>query len=132
MIHATRRTSLSNGLSPASTRCDRAAIRPSWVRIPVANTTARASPAVQVAPLNTKSVASRKPPPPSSSPAARATGTDSPVNVDVSTSTLPSRSRASAETRSPSVITKMSPVTISAAAIVMCRPPRITAARAGR
>ena len=41
---ATRRTWCSSGLSSFSTRSESAAMRPSSVRIPVANTTARASP----------------------------------------------------------------------------------------
>ena len=42
---ATRRTWRSSGLSSTSTRCESAAIRPSSVAIPVAKTSARASPA---------------------------------------------------------------------------------------
>jgi hypothetical protein len=132
MIHATRRTSRSNGLSLAPTFCDRAAMRPSWVCIPVANTTARASPAVHVSPLKTRSDASRNAPSPKPVPGARATGTDSPVSVDVSTSRLPCRRRASAETRSPSARTRMSPGTSSAAAMTRIRSPLTTVARGGR
>ena len=72
-------------------RCGRAR-----VCIPVANTTARASPPVQVVPLNTRSAASSRPAPPRRNRPERHTGTDSPVSVDVSTSTLPASRRASA------------------------------------
>ena len=57
--HATRRTSRSSGLSPMPTRCDSDAMRPSSLCMPVANTTARASPPEQVVPLKTRSDASR-------------------------------------------------------------------------
>ena len=53
--HATRRTCASSGLSSFSTRSDSAAIRPSSVCMPVANTSARASPSVHVVPENTRS-----------------------------------------------------------------------------
>ena len=56
--HATRRTSRSRGLSSRPTCCESAAIRPSWVAMPVAKTTARASPPVAVVPLKTRSRAS--------------------------------------------------------------------------
>ena len=55
---ATRLTWISSGLSSRSTRWDRAAMRPSSVRIPVAKTRPRPSPAVQVVPLKTRSAAS--------------------------------------------------------------------------
>ncbi len=55
--HATLRTCSSRGLCCWVTRSDSAAILPSSLCIPVANTTARASPEVHVVPLNTSSVA---------------------------------------------------------------------------
>ena len=48
MSQATRLTCDSSGLSSWSTRSDNAAMRPSSVCIPVANTRARASPSVHV------------------------------------------------------------------------------------
>ncbi len=56
--HATRRTWRSSGLSSRSTRSESAAIRPSSVFMPVANTRARASPSVAAVPLKTRSRAS--------------------------------------------------------------------------
>ena len=53
--HATRRTCASSGLSSFSTRSDSAAIRPSSLCIPVANTSALASPSVHVVPEKTRS-----------------------------------------------------------------------------
>ena len=50
---ATLRTWISSGLLSPPTRSDRAAIRPISVLMPVAVTTARASPAMQALPLNT-------------------------------------------------------------------------------
>ena len=55
---ATRRTWRSSGLSSASTRWLSAAIRPSSVCIPVARTSACASPPTQPVPLKTRSRAS--------------------------------------------------------------------------
>jgi hypothetical protein len=107
--HATRRTWPSSGLSSLSTRSDSAAIRPSSVCMPVANTTPRASPSVQVVPLKTSSRACSSGTPWSYRSAARNTGIDSPVSVEASTSTPPSISRASAEIRSPCSISRTSP-----------------------
>ena len=101
MNQATRRTCVSSGLSSRSTRSDSAAMRPSSVCIPVAKTTACASPSVQDVPENTTSRAWSSGPPLSCAPAARNAGTDSPVSVERSTSTPPESSRASAETDRP-------------------------------
>ncbi len=49
--HATRLTCCSSGLSSAVTRSESAAMRPISVCMPVANTSARASPSVQAVPL---------------------------------------------------------------------------------
>ena len=57
-----------------------------------------------------------------------ASGTDSPVSADMSTSTAPSMSRASAETRSPAASIKTSPGTSSAAGDHRRRPSRRTVA----
>jgi len=57
---------------------------------------------------------------------------DSPVSADRSTSTLPLRSRASAETRPPSSITSTSPGTSRPASIDCSRPSRSTFASGGR
>ena len=58
--YATRRTWCSSGLSSRPTRSDSAAIRPSSVCMPVAKTSARARPPVQLVPLNTRSRASSR------------------------------------------------------------------------
>ncbi len=87
--HATLRTWRSSGLRSTSTRCESAAIRPSSVCMPVAKTSARASPSVQVAPMNARSRAAKRGTPTSTSSAERITGADSPVRVDISSSTAP-------------------------------------------
>lgn len=99
---ATRRTWCSSGLSSVFTSSERAAIRPSSVLIPVARTTAVASPPAQLVPLNTRSRAWSSGRFTSVQAADRATGIDSPLSVDESTSSIPTNSRASAEIRSPS------------------------------
>ncbi len=58
--HATLRTCPSSGLCSRSTRSDSDAIRPSSVCMPVAYTSARASPSVQFVPENTRSRASQQ------------------------------------------------------------------------
>ncbi len=132
MSHATRRTCSSSGLSSASTRSESAAIRPSSVCIPVANTSASPSPPTQAVPLNTSSRASSSGPVASANSAERKTGCDSPVSVDRSTSTAPSRRRASAEIRSPSASRRMSPGTSVRASTVWRVPSRRTVACGGR
>ena len=64
--------------------------------------------------------------------ADRITGTDSPVRADMSTSTVPVISRASAQIRSPSSISRMSPETSSRASISCREPSRTTRACSGR
>ena len=66
---------------------------------------------MQVVPLKTRSRASSSEPLGSVHSAERATGTDSPVSVEVSTSIVPDSRRASAEMRSPSSMTMTSPGT---------------------
>ena len=107
-------------------------MRPSSVPIPVAVTSACASPPVHSAPLNTTSMASRSGTVPSPAPAERVTGTDSPVSVDMSTSSVPASSRASAQIRSPSSISRTSPGTSMRASISILAPSRSTQARSGR
>ena len=125
---ATRRTCRSSGLGSTSTRSVRAAIRPSSVCIPVANTSPDAAPPTQLVPLKTTSRASSGvlagPP----RPAPRKTGCDSPVRVDRSTSTAPSRRRASAEILSPSSSRRTSPGTSVAASTSCASPSRSTPA----
>ena len=89
MSHATRLTCRSSGLSSRPVRSDSAAIRPSSVRMPVAKTSALASPPVQLVPLNTRSRASSSDPPVSVRSADRYAGSDSPVSADRSTSIEP-------------------------------------------
>ena len=132
MSHATRRTWVSSGLSSRSTRSDSAAIRPSSVCMPVAKTTACASPSVHEVPENTRFRAWRSGTCVSSSSAARSIGIDSPLSVERSTSTRPLSSRASAEMRSPSSITSTSPGTRRVASTTCSCPSRSTFACAGR
>ena len=100
----------SSGLSSTSTRCESAAIRPSSVCIPVAKTSARASPPTQRRAAEDEVAAPRaagrscRRARPRGAPAATR-----PVSVDRSTSTAPSSSRASAEIRSPSTTSRTSP-----------------------
>jgi len=129
---ATRFTCFSSGDSSARTDCDRAAIRPSSVRMPVVCTTATASPWVQVVPLKSRSEASSSELRPPSSRSLRVTGTDSPVRVERSICTLPDRMRQSAETRSPSAIMITSPRTSSRASIWRDTPSLTTRACSGR
>ena len=107
-------------------------MRPSSVCMPVAKTSASASPPMQVVPLKTRSRASRSGPALSANSAERYTGCDSPVSVDMSTSSAPSSRRASAETRSPSSITITSPGTSCTASTDGRRPSRSTVACCGR
>ena len=130
--HATRRTCRSSGLSSTCTRSDNAAIRPISVCMPVANTTAVASPPVQVVPENTTSRACSSGPRHSTRSAERYAGIDSPVSVDRSTSTPPVRIRASADTPSPSSTTSTSPGTSNEASITRVPPSRSTFASLGR
>ena len=129
---ATCRTCRSRGLLSRPTRSDSAAIRPIWVRIPVAVTTACASPPRQALPLNSNSGACSRSTVGSAASAARVTGCDSPVRVDRSTSTVPVRMRASALIRSPSSMTSTSPGTKVVAATKVRTPLRTTVAWAGR
>ena len=62
MIQATLRTSSSRGLDSCTVRCESSAIRPISVCIPVASTTAVASPPVQSVPLKMRFAASRREP----------------------------------------------------------------------
>ena len=130
--HATRRTWASSGLSSTPTRSDSAAIRPSSVCIPVANTSASASPPTHDVPLKTSSRASSSGPVASAKSAERRTGCDSPVSVDRSTSTAPESRRASAEIRSPSASRSTSPGTRADATTSWRLPSRRTLARCGR
>jgi hypothetical protein len=93
---------------------------------------ASASPPVQAVPLNTTYLASSKVAAPSTASVDRVTGTDSPVRVEASTSTVPLISRASAQMRSPSSISSTSPGTSSRASISHRSPSRSTQARSGR
>ena len=86
---ATRRTSRSSGLCSVVSRWASAAIRPSSVRMPVAKTSARASPPMHVVPLKTRSRASISGPVVSIRSAERYTGCDSPVSAERSSSTPP-------------------------------------------
>ncbi len=121
-----------SGLSSVRTRSDSAAMRPSWVAIPVAKTTASASPAVHRVPLKTRSSASISDSEDSLRATLRGTGCDSPVSGDMSTSTLPRVRRASAESRSPSASSRTSPGTRSAAGISTISPSRRTRQCGGR
>jgi hypothetical protein len=104
---------------------------PSWVPMPVARTIASASPPVHAVPLKIRFGAARGSSPGGWSPATRSTAIDSPVSVDMSTSTAPLTSRASAEMRAPSSTTIRSPGTSSAAGTLIRMPPRMTVAVAG-
>jgi hypothetical protein len=64
--------------------------------------------------------------------AERDTGTDSPVRVEMSTSTEPVISRASAQMSSPSSISSTSPGTSSRASMSCCSPSRRTRTRSGK
>ena len=119
---ATRRTWRSSGLCSGLTRSERAAMRPSSVRMPVATTMTLASPPVQVVPLKTRSLAWSSGTPESAQSALRPAGTDSPVRVEVSTSIVPDSIRASAEIRSPSSISSTSPGTSWTASTVTGAP----------
>ncbi len=119
LMMATRRTCRSSGLGSRPTRSDSAAMRPSSVVIPVASTSARASPDVHSVPLNTVSGA------------VRGTGADSPVRAEISTSISPETRRASADIRSPSPTRTRSPGTRSAASTVAATPSRTTRAVMG-
>ena len=68
----------------------------------------------------------------SANSASRSTGADSPVSVDMSISSDPSRRRASAEIRSPSSISRTSPGTSSVVGIRSSSPSRTTRASDGR
>jgi hypothetical protein len=129
---ATRLTSSCNGLGPESIPEDKAATRPSWVCIPVANTAACASPLLHVAPLHTRSSASSGAVESATSVGVRDTGTDSPVSAERSIATRPDRTRASALMRSPSRTTIKSPGTRSRASISVSRASRMTVACVGR
>ena len=126
-IHVNTNHPVTQGMPSES-----AAMRPSCVCMPVANTAARASPDVHVAPLNTKSDASSGGVPPAGDAPSRATGTDSPVKADMSISTRPDSTRPSALTRPPSRITITSPGTRSRASMSCSRPSRTTVACGGR
>jgi hypothetical protein len=126
------RTSRSSGLCSTSTRCDSAATRPSSVCMPVAKTTARASPSVQVDPMNARPRACRRGTPASARSAERRTGCDSPVSADMSSSSAPSISRTSAGTRSPSSRRMTSPGTISDASSATGCPSRTKVVLCGR
>ena len=121
-----------SGLSSARTRWVRAAIRPSSVCMPVAKTTASASPAVHSVPEKTRSSASSSEAVRSPAAALRETGCDSPVSGEASISTEPEISRASPERRSPSSSSRTSPGTSAAAVISVATPSRRTRARGGR
>ncbi len=129
---ATRRTCRSKGLSSRPTRAVREAIRPISVCRPVACTSARAAPATHTVPLNTSTGDSSGRGASSTASAIRVTGADSPVSIEESTSRVPSMSRASAGTRSPSAIISTSPGTTSTAGTAWATPSRRTEARAGR
>jgi hypothetical protein len=91
-----------------------------------------AAPPVQTVPLNTTYFASSKVAAPLTAPADRITGTDSPVSVEASTSTVPLISRPSAQMRSPSSISSTSPGTSTLASISHRSPSRSTRACSGR
>ena len=123
---ATLRTCASSGLGSSLTRSESAAMRPSSVRIPVANTTPRASPPVALVPLNNRSWAATRATLGSIRSAERSAGADSPLSVDRSTSTAPEIMRMSAAMRSPSSTSTMSPGTSSTATISCGVPSRST------
>ena len=129
---ATCLTWRSSGLGSGLTRCDRAAIRPSSVDIPVAWTTASASPWVHVVPLKSRSWASSSGPWVARGSGVRRTGSDSPFSIEMSISTEPESIRASALTRSPSQTTITSPGTRSRARTSVRTPSRTTWALGGR
>ena len=106
---------------------------PSLVAPPVAATTTRPEPEVTKEPAKTRLEASNRSAGSSITGSdTRATGIDSPVNVDMSTLSSEERTtRASAEIRSPSLSKTMSPGTSSAAGMFNFRPSRRTTARSG-
>ena len=106
-------------------------MRPSSVLIPVAKTTPRASPPVQLVPLNARSCAVSTGTFTSTIEAERSMGTDSPVSEDMSTSMAPCKRRRSAAIRSPASMTTMSPGTSSAASISCGEPSRTAFTRWG-
>ena len=128
---AARLTCCSSGLSLRSPRWLSEAMRPSSVPIPVAVTRAsRIAAGARGAaehhirwPRSTGTSVS-------AGPADLVTGTDSPVSVDMSTSTVPLISRASAQMRSPSSMSRTSPGTSSRASMSCDAPSRSTRARA--
>ncbi len=98
--------------------CSDAAIRPSWLRPPVAATRAIAWPCSTRDPANSMAVASLS------------TGIDSPVSSDSSAcSPVLLSTWASAGTRSPSCTATRSPATIPALSITCQQPSRSTCAR---
>ena len=129
---ATLRTCVSSGLGSSLTRSDNAAMRPSSVRIPVANTTPRACPPVALVPLKSRSCAAIRATLASIRSAERSTGADSPLSVERSTSTAPEIKRMSAAMRSPSSTSTMSPGTSSTAVISCEVRSRSTRAFCGR
>ncbi len=128
ITQAIRRTWRSSGLCSTSWHVDKAAIRPSSVCMPVAWTTAVASPPRQVVPLKSRSGACRYGTARSERFADRSTASDSPVSMEASTSTDPVSIRASAEMRSPSATIRTSPGTRPAAATRWTDPSRRTVA----
>ena len=92
----------------------------------------RASPPVQLVPEKTRSRACISGMFVSVAAADRSTGIDSPVSADVSTSIAPDTSRASAEIRCPSSISRTSPGTRPGASMVCSLPSRRTCAWDGR
>ena len=133
MMRTARSRSSFKGVGRRTTSPVSVAIPPSLVRAPVATTTACAEPAATNVPANTMSGASAGSEGASAGAcASRATGTDSPVSIWWSTrSPDDSRIRPSAEIRSPSRRTSMSPGTRSAAGTNVRRPSRRAATVSG-
>ena len=117
----TRASSCCNGVVSVGAACSIPAMRPIWVCIPVAVTTARPRPYVATVPL--KSMLWRSPRPTSAGigSVSFATGRLSPVSAASAVcSAVDSISRASAGTVSPASMRRMSPGT-TAVAGMLCR-----------
>lgn len=114
-LRTTSNTAFCCELSACAVRIS-SAVRPKRVRAPVALTTATASPRRTSAPENV------------CTPAAASIGTDSPVSIEWSSSTLPETIRMSAATTPPSDNLTTSPGTSSAAGMTDHTPSRRTEA----
>ena len=112
-----------SGVGGAFAVAARISISPSCVRGPVSQTSARARPRVTPVPAKIIDARSASGVSASTGSTCLATGSDSPVRADSSTSReLASTSRASAATRSPSPTSRTSPGTTSCAGSSRARP----------